>query len=249
MRWLFLCSYRDLAKLWLYWLYFTRAFCLFLIKPTRISKGRKGDYKAPFTRKCIHRAVRSVSLISLHWNCFCSCPLTTLPCHLSDGSVSKQPSSASDEPELKRADHDGTNYAWKIFKASLSVLCIRGRSKLDFFFNFITKSLSWKSLNFQTYFSITNTTNERCPQLKKHVCIGFQEKPIHQGLKPLENRMKLELLCFQKLCTFCCCGFVVVIILQESFQTTMFLKCQQQTVKRLEASKYLSVFCHRARHL
>ena len=48
--WLFLCSYRELAKVWLYWLYFTRAFCLFLIKSTRISKGRKGDYKALFSQ-------------------------------------------------------------------------------------------------------------------------------------------------------------------------------------------------------
>ncbi|XP_072831841.1 uncharacterized protein [Vicugna pacos] len=60
--------------------------------------------------------------------------------HLSVGSVSKQPGSASVGPKLKRADQDGANHARKMFKSQLSVLCIRIKSNRNFFI--ITKFLS-----------------------------------------------------------------------------------------------------------
>lgn len=64
------------------------------------------------------------------------------------------------------------------------------------------------------YFEITVYANECRHQLKKHVFIGFQEKLIFQDLKPLENRMKLEILCFQKQYILC----VAVGMLQSYFR-------------------------------
>ena len=78
------------------------------------------------------------------------------------------------------------------------------------------------------YFEIPVYANECRHQLKKHVCIGFQEKLIFQDLKPLENRMKRDSLLSETIYTVCCCGYAAVIILQKSFQITVLLKCQQQ---------------------
>ncbi|MEJ1276893.1 hypothetical protein NN561_007805 [Cricetulus griseus] len=72
----------------------------------------------------------------------------------------------------------------------------------------------------------------KLPMALGHLCVRVRpfafEKLILPDLNPPENRMKLELICFQKqYVLFCDCGYVAVTTLRKSFQTTL-LKCQQE---------------------
>lgn len=54
----------------------------------------------------------------------------------------------------------------------------------------------------------------------------FRKKLIFQDLKPLENRMKLEILLLSETIYTVRVAVGAYVILQKSFQITVLLKCQ-----------------------
>lgn len=81
------------------------------------------------------------------------------------------------------------------------------------------------------------------------VCVGFQEKLILQDLKPLENTTNLSFFAVRNNTYFLMSRVRCSHHTSEMISSNIVIKMSTADCLKKQDSKYLSVFCHKARYL